>query len=68
MQERVKLSDLDAVVSRGGMLLSVEAGAYGVNEDMVWQLKNAPVNEHASSLGPMITVHLSLLIWEEVNR
>lgn len=58
-QERLKTSDLDAVVSRGGMLPPVEAGAYQVNEDMAWQLKNAPVNEHASSLGAMIAYEIS---------
>lgn len=47
-------SDMDAVVSRGGLLGSIKAGAYEINEDMVWQLKNKPRHEHASNVGPMI--------------
>lgn len=38
-QEGVRLSDLDAVVSRGGMILPVETGVYGLSEDMIWQLE-----------------------------
>ena len=46
----VPLDSLTAIVSRGGLLTPIEAGAYEVNDDMVWQLKNKPQNEHASSL------------------
>ena len=46
--------DFDAVVSRGGLLRSIKAGAYYINEDMVWQLRNKPRHEHASNVGPMI--------------
>jgi butyrate kinase len=45
---------LTAVVSRGGLLPPVQAGAYVVNEDMIWQLRNKPENEHASNLGGLI--------------
>ena len=53
-EKGVSLSELDAVVSRGGLLSSIKAGAYEINEDMVWQLKNKPRHEHASNVGPMI--------------
>lgn len=43
-----------AIVSRGGLLPPVQAGAYRVNDDMVWQLKYKPQNEHASNLGAVI--------------
>lgn len=55
----VKLADLDAIVSRGGLLPPVQAGAYEINDDMVWQLIHKPVNEHASSLGAIIARELS---------
>ena len=55
----IKLSDLTAIVSRGGLLPPIKAGAYRVNDDMVWQLKNAPQNEHASNLGAVIADALS---------
>ena len=38
----VTADDLTAVVARGGLLPPMEAGAYEVNEDMVWQLRYAP--------------------------
>ena len=50
----VHKEDLTAIVSRGGLLPPIKAGAYRVNEDMVWQLTYAPQNEHASNLGAVI--------------
>lgn len=55
----VKLEDLTAIVSRGGLLPPVKAGAYKVNEDMVWQLQYNPNNEHPSNLGAPIAYALS---------
>ncbi|MBR2562108.1 MAG: butyrate kinase [Eubacterium sp.] len=53
------LEKLDAVVSRGGLLGPIHAGAYEVNEDMIWQLENRPLNEHASNVGAMIARTIS---------
>lgn len=50
----ISADELTAIVSRGGLLPPIEAGAYEVNEDMVWQLKYAPEHEHASNLGALI--------------
>ena len=55
----IGLDSLNAIVSRGGLLTPIEAGAYEVNEDMVWQLKNKPQNEHASNVGAMIAFDIS---------
>ena len=55
----VKLEDLTAIVSRCGLLPPIEAGAYKVNEDMVWQLQNNPQNNHPSNLGAPIAYALS---------
>lgn len=55
----IALDSLTAIVSRGGLLTAIEAGAYAVNEDMVWQLKNKPRNEHASNVGAMIAYDLA---------
>lgn len=79
---RVAPADLDAVVSRGGLLAPIRAGAYEVNEDMVWQLTHMPQNEHASNVGAMIAyalhkeLHIPAYIYDgitvdeltEVNR
>ena len=51
--------DLDCIVSRGGLLTPIEAGAYEINEDMVWQVVNRPQNEHASNVGCMIALSIA---------
>ena len=56
----VALNSLSGIVSRGGLLTPIEAGAYEVNDDMVWQLKNKPQNEHASNVGAMIARSISV--------
>ena len=56
----VALDSLSGIVSRGGLLTPIQAGAYEVNDDMVWQLKNRPQNEHASNVGAMIARALSV--------
>ena len=59
-EHRIPLDSLTAVVSRGGLLTPIEAGAYEVNDDMVWQLRNKPQNEHASNVGAMIAHAIGL--------
>ena len=54
MRHDFDVRDLNAIVSRGGLLAPIHAGAYEINEDMVWQLQYKPQNEHASNVGPMI--------------
>ena len=56
----VGLDTLTGIVSRGGLLTPIRAGAYEVNDDMVWQLVNRPQNEHASNVGAMIARALSV--------
>ncbi|WP_213950917.1 butyrate kinase [Tepidanaerobacter syntrophicus] len=53
-QNGVDRHTLTAVVARGGLLPPVPAGAFEVNDDMIWQLKYKPQNEHASNLGAPI--------------
>jgi len=53
-QHEIPMESLTAIISRGGLLPPIQAGAYTVNEDMVWQLRNRPRNEHASNVGAMI--------------
>lgn len=55
----VEVDDLSGIVSRGGLLPPVQAGAYEINEDMVWQLTYAPQNEHASNLGALIAFSIA---------
>lgn len=48
------LSELSAVVGRGGLLPPMKSGAYAVNDRMIDILKNNPISEHASNLGAVI--------------
>ncbi len=50
----ISVSDLDAVVVRGGLLYPMEGGTYEVNSLMCEQLKQAANGEHASNLGALI--------------
>jgi len=56
------INSLDAVVGRGGMLPSVKAGAYKINETMVNRLINNPLQEHASNLGALIGLEIANLV------
>lgn len=51
---KTDLESLTAIVSRGGLMGNIETGAYTVNDDMIWQLKERPRNPHPSSLGAVI--------------
>lgn len=53
------VTELSAVVGRGGMLPPVKSGAYEVNAIMVDRLKNRPVFEHASNLGGLIAYEIA---------
>lgn len=55
----IDLKELTCIVARGGLLPPLKAGAYRVNDDMVWQLTYAPQNEHASNLGAVIADAIS---------
>lgn len=50
----VAAESLTAVVSRGGLLPPVPSGAFTVGDDICWQLKHRPQNEHPSNLGAPI--------------
>ena len=48
------VSELDAVVGRGGLVKPVEGGTYRVNDALVEDLKIGPAGQHASNLGGLI--------------
>ena len=47
----VTLTGFDAVVGRGGLLRPLPSGVYGVNDEMLDELRRAPFTEHASNMG-----------------
>lgn len=55
----VKLSRLDAVIGRGGLLKPIASGVYTVNEKMIDELRNRPSGLHASNLGAMLAYDIA---------
>jgi len=53
------ITQLDAIVGRGGMLPPVTSGTYLINEKMIDDLKNRPQANHASNLGAPIAFELA---------
>lgn len=53
------LSELAAVVGRGGMLKPLAGGTYLVDEQMVEELLQGRQGEHASNLGGIMAYHLA---------
>lgn len=50
----IELSELSAVVGRGGQLVNIHAGGYEVTETMKKRLTHPSTIEHASNLGALI--------------
>ena len=50
-EQGVALSELDAVVGRGGLLRPLEGGTYAVNQNMIAELLSCEWGTHASNLG-----------------
>lgn len=59
----IKLSDLSAIVGRGGLLRPIEGGTYIVNASMLEDLRVGVLGEHASNLGGIIAKEMG----DEVN-
>lgn len=59
MKIKFDISELSAVVARGGLLPPVKSGAYRVNEAMVNRLRYRPVVEHAANLGAIIAYEIA---------
>lgn len=55
----ISLSDLSAIVGRGGLLRPIEGGTYSVNEPMLDDLRVGILGEHASNLGGIIAKEMA---------
>jgi len=53
-EDGIALSDLSAVVGRGGLVRPLESGVYEVNDKLIHDLKYSTIGEHASNLGGII--------------
>lgn len=53
------VGDFDAFVGRGGLLRPIEGGTYGVNDDMIADLRTCRYGTHASNLGALLALRLA---------
>lgn len=53
-KHEVPLSEIEAVIGRGGLTHPLEGGVYGVNDKMVDDLSAAKYGSHASNLGAIL--------------
>ncbi|MBN1332737.1 MAG: butyrate kinase [Synergistales bacterium] len=53
------LSEIDAVVGRGGLLKPIPGGTYEVSEEMLHHLRTCHYGSHASNLGAPLAVSLA---------
>jgi butyrate kinase len=53
-EAEIDLTQIRAVVGRGGMLKPISSGVYEVNEAMKYDLLHSKVGDHASNLGGLI--------------
>jgi len=61
-KKKIDSNSLSAIIGRGGILKPLEAGTYEVNNQLINDLKNSPI-EHASNLGGIIAHEIA----EEIN-
>ncbi len=60
-QAGLKLSDLDAVVARGGLIRPIPSGVYVIDEQMIHDARIGYQGHHASNLGCVIAYSIA---WE----
>jgi butyrate kinase len=58
-KDDIDLSDLSAVVGRGGLVRPLESGVYKVNDKLIVDLKSSLGGEHASNLGGVIAKEIA---------
>lgn len=58
-EEKIAISKLDMVVSRGGPTPFVKSGAYNINDLMLKVLKHKPLSKHAAMAGPEIAYKIA---------
>lgn len=60
-KNNIKLSELDAVVGRGGLIKPIPSGVYVIDEEMIQDARNGYQGHHASNLGCVIAYSIG---WE----
>lgn len=57
-KEKIEFNSIKTIIGRGGVLKPLEAGTYEVNNKLINDLKNSPI-EHASNLGGIIAYEIA---------
>ncbi len=57
--KKINLSNINAVVGRGGLLKPLQSGTYRVNQKMLNHLKKGIYGEHASNLGAVLAYQIA---------
>lgn len=52
--QKISLSEMDAVVGRGGIVKPLESGTYSINDSLLYDLTHGEATVHASALGGII--------------
>lgn len=58
-QYKVELSELHAVIGRGGLLRPIQGGVYSVNETMLKDLAEGVMGEHPANLGGILAHNIA---------
>lgn len=58
----IDIQQIDAIVSRGGLVKPIPSGVYMVNKEMLKDLKEGVQGQHASNLGGIIAYDIALLV------
>jgi butyrate kinase len=60
-KKNIDTDSLKAIIGRGGVLKPLKAGTYEVNDKLIFDLKNSPI-EHASNLGGIIASEIAKIV------
>jgi butyrate kinase len=58
-ENKVALSEINAVIGRGGLLKPIESGTYEVNGAMLHDLKEGVMGDHPSNLGGLLAKNIA---------
>ena len=61
-EAEIPLDSIQVIVGRGGLMKAIPSGTYEINEQMIHDLINSPIGEHASMLGGLIAGDLVKII------
>ena len=58
-EHKIQLSEISAVIGRGGLLRPIESGTYEINDRMMKDLEDGLMGDHPSNLGGILAKHIA---------